>query len=60
LLVINLVTVYIQGKVDQHKFDKALNKALEQIKIPGLSGKQKEEIDNEVIKAFRSFGRVTK
>lgn len=59
LLIINIGAIYVEGEIDQSKFDSAFDKALEQIKVPGLSDAQKKGIDDEVIKAFRKFGRVT-
>lgn len=60
LLIINLGAIYVGGELDQSKFDKAFDDALEKIKVPGLTDAQKKGIDDDVIKAFRKFGRVTK
>lgn len=60
LLVVNLGAVVIEGKIDQGRFDRAMEEALERIKIGTLTEEQKQEIDNEVIEAFRRFGRITR
>lgn len=59
LLIINLGAIYVAGEIDQAKFDEAFDEALKKAKIPGLTDKQKKGIDDEVIKAFRRFGRIT-
>lgn len=59
LLIINLGAIYVAGEIDQAKFDEAFDQALNKAKIPGLTDKQKKGIDDEVIKAFRRFGRIT-
>ncbi len=60
LLIIDVAAVFIEGELDQSAFDKAIDEALEQVKIPGLTPEQKKAIDDEVIKAFRNFARVTR
>lgn len=60
LLIINLGAIYVAGELDQKKFDEAFDQALEKVKVPGLTEDQKRGIDNEVIAAFRRFGRITK
>lgn len=58
LVIINLGAIYVSGEIDQSRFDKAMDDALEKVKIPGLSEKQKEQIDNEVRDAFRKFAHL--
>ncbi len=58
LIIINIGAIYLNGEIDQKKFDEAFEKALESVKVPGLTDVQKEQIDNEVIKAFRDFARL--
>lgn len=58
LLFINVGAVYVNGVFDQDKFDKAFEEGLEKSKAPGLNSEQKKVIDNEIIKAFRRFGRI--
>lgn len=59
LVIFNIGAIYVAGEFDQSKFDKAMEEGLKDAKAPGLSDKQKKAIDDEVIKAFRRFGRVT-
>lgn len=58
LVIINLGFIYVNGEIDQSRFDKAMDEALEKVKVPGLSEKQKEQIDDEVRQAFRNFARL--
>lgn len=58
LLIINLGAIYVSGEIDQARFDKAIDEALEKVKVPGLTDEQKKGIDDAVIQAFRKFGRV--
>jgi len=58
LVVINLGFIYVDGQIDQSRFDKAIDDALEKVKVPGLSQKEKDQIDDEVREAFRKFARV--
>lgn len=58
LVIINISAIYINGEIDQKRFDDAFDKALETVKIPGLTDVEKEKIDNEIIKAFRNFARL--
>ena len=60
LLVINIGAIYLDTKFDQVAFDRAMEKALDQVKMPGLTDEQKKAIDHDVIKAFRNFARVSK
>lgn len=60
LIIINLGAIYVNGEFDQSKFDKAMDDGLAKAKAPGLSDAQKKAIDDEVIKAFRPFARITK
>lgn len=60
LIVINVGAIYVNGEFDQDAFDKAMEEGLEKAKAPGLSDAQKKVIDDEVLKAFRRFGRITK
>lgn len=59
LIIINITAIYVSGEIDQSQFDKAFNKALDEVKLPGLTDEQKKGIDDKVINAFRKFGRVT-
>jgi len=58
LLIINLGAIYINGEIDQDRFDKAFDEALNKVKIPGLTEDEKRAIDDEIIKAIRKFGRI--
>jgi len=58
LLIINVGAIYVNGELDQKRFDAAMEIALEKAKAPGLSEAQKKAIDDEVLKAFRAFGRI--
>lgn len=58
LVIFNVGAIYVHGEFDQKAFDQAIEKGLEDAKAPGLSAAQKKAIDDEVIKAFRRFGRV--
>lgn len=58
LVIINLTAIYVSGEIDQSRFEKAFEEALEKVKVPGLSEKQKEQIDAEVREAFRKFARL--
>lgn len=60
LLIINLGAIFIEGEIDQKSFDKAMDEALEKVKYKNLSDEERKEIDDEVIKAFRNFARVTR
>lgn len=60
LVIINLAAIYVNGEIDQSRFDKAFDEALEAVKVPGLTEKQKEQIDNEVRDAFRKFAHLNK
>lgn len=59
LIIINLGAIIIDGKIDQSTFDKAMDEAIIKAKIPGLTDKQKESIDAQVIAAFRNFAHVS-
>ena len=58
LVIINLGFIYVGGELDQSRFDKAMDEALERVKVAGLAEKQKEQIDNEVREAFRKFAHL--
>lgn len=60
LVVINLGAIYVSGEIDQSRFDKAMDDALEKVKVPGLSESDKEKIDNDVREAFRKFAHLNK
>lgn len=59
LMILNLGAIQIAGEIDQAGFDKAMDKAIEEIKLKGgrerLTAAQKKAIDDEVIKAARKF-----
>lgn len=59
LLILNIGIIYVQGELDQAKFDQAMDEALEKAKAPDLSIEQKRAIDEEVKKAFRRFARIS-
>lgn len=58
LVIINLGFIYVNGEIDQSRFDKAMDEALEKVKVPGMSDSEKEKIDNDVREAFRKFARL--
>lgn len=58
LIFINLAAIVVNGEIDQNRLDSAMDIALEKIKIPGLSDKEKEVIDEPVRNAFRKFARL--
>jgi len=60
LIIVNVGAIYIDGYIDQKAFDAAFDSALEKVKVPGLTEAQKKGIDDEVIKAFRNFGRINR
>jgi hypothetical protein len=60
LLVLNVGTFTVGGKIDQLKFDAVFEEALRKVKYPGLTKAQKDAIDADVIKAFRQIGLVTR
>ncbi len=60
LMVLNIGEIIVGGAIDQAKFDKAMEDGLALVKLPGLTAAQKKAIDDEVVKAFRNFGLVTK
>lgn len=60
LLIINLGAIYVEGEIDQSRFDKAMDSALEAIRLKNLTPEQIKALDDEVIKAFRNFARVTR
>lgn len=59
LIIVNLGAIFIDGELDQKAFDKAFDDALAAAKVPGLTDKQKESIDAQVIAAFRNFAHVS-
>lgn len=61
LMVIDIGVFYVGGKFDQGSFDKAMNEGLERVKSGKvLTPAQIKEIDQNVIDAFREFGKVTR
>lgn len=58
LVIINLAVIYVDGELDQSKFDSSMDEALEKVKIPGLSEKEKAAIDEKVRNAFRNFAHL--
>lgn len=64
LVVLNLGAIHINGEIDQHAFDNAMEKAIDEITQKGgrekLSAAEKKRIDDEVIKAARKFIVVSK
>ena len=59
LIVINIGAAFVEGDIDQKKFDAAIEEGLAKLKIGGLTDEQKKEIDAKVIDAIRKFGRIT-
>jgi hypothetical protein len=59
LLIINVGAIYVNGQFEQATFDAAFEDALKKSKAPGLTDAQKKVIDDQVIKAFRPFARLT-
>lgn len=60
LIVINIGAIYVNGEWDQSSFDKAMDEGIAKAKVPGLNDAQKKVIDDEVLKSFRRFARITK
>ena len=58
LIIINIGVIYVDGHIDQKKFDEAFNIALEKVKIPNLTPQEQEAIDEKVKNAFRDFARL--
>ncbi len=58
LLLINVGAIYVNGEFDQGRFDAAFDEGIQKAKAPGLTDAQKKVIDDEVINAFRRFGRI--
>lgn len=58
LLILNLGAIWVDGKIDQSRFDEAMDEALEKAKIPGLTIEEKRAIDAKVKDAFREFARI--
>lgn len=58
LVIINLGFIYIDGNLDQSKFDKAFDEALERLKVPGLPETEKAAIDEKIKNAFRNFAHL--
>lgn len=63
LIVINLGAIFVDGEFDQHDFDKAMDEGWEKIRKAGgtenLTPAQQKAIDDEVIKRFRDFARLS-
>lgn len=55
LMVLNIAAISVQGDWDQKAFDKAMDEALGQVAVGGLTPAQMKEIDDKVITAFRKF-----
>lgn len=60
LIIINLGAIFIEGEVDQKAFDTAMDKALIRARLNKLTPEEIKALDDEVIKAFRNFARVTR
>lgn len=58
LIFVNLGIEIVDGKLDQRKFDVAMEKGIEQAKTKGLTDAQKKKIDDEVIAAFDEFADI--
>ena len=59
LIIINIGATFVEGQIDQKKFDSAVEEGLAKVKIGGLTDEQKKAIDEAVIAAVRKFGRIT-
>lgn len=59
LIVLNVGAAYVSGELDQHGFDEAMEKALEEISVKGgrekLTAAEKKAIDDAIIKAARKL-----
>ena len=57
LIVFNIGAILVEGKWDQHSFDKAMEDALSQVEVSGskLTPEQIKAIDDQVINAARKF-----
>ncbi len=57
LIVLNLGAIYVNGEIDQHLFDKALDEGLTKIELgrDKLSAEDGKKIDDDVIQAARRF-----
>lgn len=60
IIVLDIGIAIIDGKIDQVRFDNTMNDAIEKLKQPGLTDKEKDAIDEKVRQAFRDFARVSK
>lgn len=63
LIIINLGVIFVDGEFDQSGFDKAMDDGWEKIRKAGgadkLTPAQQKAIDDEVIKKFRDFARLS-
>lgn len=61
LVILNLVAITVEGKIDQKAFDSALDQALKKVELNSgkLTPAQMKAIDDEVIQAFRKFATLT-
>lgn len=55
LVILNIGAIYVNGKLDQDKLDKAIENGLREVETPGivLTEERIKEIDDEVIKSAR-------
>lgn len=62
LMVLNIGAISVDGEIDQKQFDDHMNEAFDKIKNADgkLTKDEVKQIDDEVIKYFRRFGRITK
>ncbi len=58
LLIIDVTASYVNGQIDQARFDQAFQAAIDRAKTPGLTAAQRKVIDDQVIVAFRRFARI--
>ena len=58
LMVLNIGAIFVEGEFDQKAFDKAMESALEKMKLGQLTEQEMKAIDEEVIKAFRRFAII--
>lgn len=59
LIVVNIGAAFVEGEIDQKKFDSAIEEGLARLKTGNLSDEEKKKIDQKVIDAIRKFGRIT-
>jgi hypothetical protein len=59
LLIINLGIFYVEGKIDQSRFDSAFDEALKAIQYPGLTDEQKVQSTKKLSMLLKSLVPLT-